>query len=85
MKKFMIEFEEVIKNNHQLIIKVGDHVSEDELDHVLDQLQSSCHSFSDVIAELQSRGATIVDSLEDESMGSIEFDYLVQTDRTECL
>lgn len=84
MKKFIIDFEEVIKNNHQVIIGVNDDVSEIDVDGFLDELERSCHTFDDVLMGLRDFGATIVDSAEDEGVGEIEFDYLSETDLEEC-
>ena len=84
MKKFVINFEELIKNHHQVIISVNEGVSESDIDQLLNELEKDCYTFSDVLMGLKNYGVTLVDSLEDEGVGEIEFDYLAETDLTEC-
>ena len=80
MKKYLIEFTETINNHHQIIVSVPDHVDYDEMDNILDELERDCHSFDDVKPSLRWEDFTIVDDIEDESCGEIEFDYLSETE-----
>lgn len=88
MKKFMIDFQEVITNNHQIIVGVPEHINIniniDDVDSYLDDLSNECYTFSDVKMGLRELGFTIIDSLEGEGVGEIEFDYLAETDLDEC-
>lgn len=84
MKKFMIDFQEVITNNHQIIVGVPEHINIDDVDSYLDDLTNKCYSFSDVKIGLRGLGFTIIDSIEDEGVGEIEFVHLSETDLDEC-